>query len=166
MVIAPLHLPNPNTVSNIMCAMYRYRYDVELHILYFPKNVFFYGALSPGVHVHTPFWVFLLGFDPSNPKYMYGCLNQWLNLNYPWVRWVPSYCIWDQHIRYWHHTMSISFVTCVFLAILCLSYCSPPHHTTNTRKYFKYYWCDMITCIYGRCLGVQTMGQLLFLMLW
>ena len=50
-----LHLPNPKSVLNIMCNMYRYRYDVELHILYFPKNVFFYGALSPGVHVHTPF---------------------------------------------------------------------------------------------------------------
>ena len=40
---------------------------------------------------------------------------------------------------------------CAFWAILCLFYCSPPHHTM---------------CIYGRYLGVQTMVQFLFLMLW
>ena len=31
-VIAPLHLPNPISVLNIMCALHRYGYNVDLHI--------------------------------------------------------------------------------------------------------------------------------------
>lgn len=41
---------------------------------------------------------------------------------------------------------------------------APPHHQYG--KCSKYCWCILTICIYGRYLGVETMVQFLFLMLW
>jgi hypothetical protein len=41
---------------------------------------------------------------------------------------MPSYFIWDQPTWYGCGTISNTFATCVFWAIICLYYCSPPHH--------------------------------------
>ena len=52
---------------------------------------------------------------------------------------------------------------CAFWAILCLFYCSPPHHTPNSSKHC---WCILTKCIYGRYLGVEIMVQFLPLLFW
>ena len=41
---------------------------------------------------------------------------------------------------------------------------APLHHQYG--KFSKHCWCILTICIYGRYLGVQTMVQFLFLMLW
>ena len=59
-----------------------------------------------------------MGFDLWHPKYMYGYLKQWYNPKLLWVGLIPSYFIWDSaYLAFW--------------AILCLFYCSLPHHTTK-----------------------------------
>ena len=49
-----------------------------------------------------------------------------------------------------------------FMSILLFP--APSHHQYG--KCSKYYWCVLIICIYGRYLGVQTLNQFHFLMLW
>ena len=59
------------------------------------------------------------------------------------------------------------FATCAFWAMFCLFYCSPPHYTTNMADVSSIVGlCMLAICVYGRYLGVQTMVQFLFLMLW
>jgi hypothetical protein len=41
---------------------------------------------------------------------------------------------------------------------------TPSHHQYGRCS--KYCWCILTTCIYGRYMGVETMVQFLFLMLW
>ena len=92
---------------------------------------------------------------------MYDYLNQWYNPKPSWIRLMPSFSTGTQHTWYGCSSISNVFAICAFWAILCLFYCSPPHHTTS-----KYCWCILTIHIYGRYLGVQTMVQFLLLKLW
>ncbi|OEU12866.1 hypothetical protein FRACYDRAFT_244139 [Fragilariopsis cylindrus CCMP1102] len=72
-----------------------------------------------------------------------------------------------QHTWYGRSIILTMFAMCAFWAVLCIFYCSPTHPTTHKHgKCLKYCWRVLTICIYERYLGVQTMVQFLFLLLW
>ena len=72
-----------------------------------------------------------VGFDPWHPRYMYATLNNDIIQNLYELGWCLAVLFGTQHTWYGRSSISNIFATCAFWAILCLFYCSPPHHTTN-----------------------------------
>ena len=77
---------------------------------------------------------------------------------------------WTQHT--WYGRGNSGSIPNIFANDVCilgyfmsiLLFPTPPHHQYG--KCSKYCWCILTICIYGRYLGVETMVQFLFLMLW
>ena len=128
------------------------------------------GASRPWLHTHLALREIVCfnsgGFDLWHPKYMYGYLKEWYNPKPLWIRLMPSYFIWDSaylvwaqlHLKYFCNVCMLGH----FMSILFFP--APPH--PQYGKCSKYCWYILTICICGRYLGVETMFQLLFLMLW
>ena len=67
----------------------------------------------------------------GTPGICMATLNNDIIQNLYELGWCLAVLFGTQHTWYGHCSISNIFATCAFRAILCLFYCSRPHHTTN-----------------------------------